>query len=80
MGSPELYDNQCQGIISEIECVIMSVDYRLAPEHPFPAPLEDCYAASKWFAENTEELGVDSSRIAVVVNFATTAADGKRPS
>ena len=66
MGSPEIYDNQCQGIISEIECVIMSVDYRLAPEHPFPAPLEDCYAALKWFSENAEELGVDSSRIAVV--------------
>ena len=66
MGSSEIYDNQCQGIISEIECVIISVDFRLAPEHPFPAPLEDCYAALKWFAENSEELSVDSSRIAVV--------------
>ncbi|MGO4348441.1 alpha/beta hydrolase [Paenibacillus sp. MCAF9] len=66
LGSADMMDPTLQQLVSEINCVIVSVDYRLAPEHPFPAPLEDCYAALNWFSENAEELGVDSTRIAVV--------------
>lgn len=66
LGSADMMDFALQQLVSELECVIVSVDYRLAPEHPFPAPLEDCYAALKWFSENAEKLGSDSSRIAVV--------------
>ncbi|WP_338554381.1 alpha/beta hydrolase [Paenibacillus sp. KS-LC4] len=66
LGSADMMDVALQQMVSELECVIVSVDYRLAPEHPFPAPLEDCYAALKWFSENAEELGSDSSKIAVM--------------
>jgi acetyl esterase/lipase len=43
----------------------VSVDCQLAPEHPFPAPIEDCYAGSKWLFRDADEFGVDPSRIAI---------------
>ncbi len=66
LGSADMMDPALQQLVSELECVIVSVDYRLAPEHPYPAPLEDCYAALQWFSDNADELGSDSSRIAVM--------------
>lgn len=47
------------------ECVVVSVEYRLAPENPYPAPLEDCYAVLKWLSSHAGEIDVDSSRIAI---------------
>ena len=64
-GSLELYDADCRRIAAEVGAVVFSVDYRLAPEHPFPAGLEDCYATLVWLADQAGELGVDPDRIAV---------------
>jgi acetyl esterase len=46
-------------------CKVVSVEYRLSPEHKFPGPLDDCYAALEWVAANGAEIGVDPSRLAV---------------
>lgn len=59
-------DFGCLQIAEETGCPVYSVDYRLAPENPYPAGLEDCYTALKWMHENAGELGLDRSRIAVV--------------
>jgi acetyl esterase/lipase len=51
--------------VGEIGAVVLSVEYRLAPEHPDPAPVEDCYAGLAWTAKHAEELSVDPSRIMI---------------
>jgi acetyl esterase/lipase len=48
-----------------LDCVVVSVEYRLAPEHPYPVPLEDCYAGLTWVAAHAERLGIDPDRVAV---------------
>ena len=65
VGSVGQDDLVAQRVAEEVHCVLVSVDYRLAPEHPFPAPLEDCYAALKWMAGGAPELGMDPARIAI---------------
>jgi acetyl esterase/lipase len=49
----------------ELNLIVVSVEYRLAPEHPHPAPVEDCYAGLRWAAENAKEIGIDPERILV---------------
>lgn len=65
MGNIEMMDPWCDKVAAEFPAVVVSVEYRLAPEYPFPAGLEDCYAALAWFADNAESLGVDCDRIAI---------------
>ncbi len=65
MGDVDMNDGYCAGIADELNVLVTSVEYRLAPENPFPAPLEDCYAGLAWLWRSAGELGVDTSRIAV---------------
>lgn len=61
VGNLETHDNICQRIAQESGWTVVSVDYRLAPEHPFPAPLEDAYAATEYVVENSGEFGGDGT-------------------
>ncbi|MEW9052298.1 MAG: alpha/beta hydrolase [Neobacillus sp.] len=65
VGSVEDNDDLCMKFVKEACCVVVSVDYRLAPENPYPAPVEDCYSALKWIADHAASLNIDSNRIGV---------------
>jgi acetyl esterase len=65
IGSLDSHDNTAGRMAAESGCTVVSVEYRLAPETKFPAPLEDCYAATAWVAAHAAELDVDPSRLAI---------------
>lgn len=65
VGSIETHDELCRELTNGIGCILVSVDYRLAPEHKFPAAVEDCYHATKWAVENADSMGGDAAHIAV---------------
>ncbi|HRW38539.1 MAG TPA: alpha/beta hydrolase [Aquihabitans sp.] len=65
MGIPEQSHDAVARTAEAVGALVVSVDYRLAPEHPFPAALEDCWAALVWLADHADDLGVDRGRIAI---------------
>lgn len=64
-GNIEEADPVCRKLANHLKCVVVSVEYRLCPENPFPKPLDDCYAATKWVFENAESLGGEKEKLIV---------------
>jgi len=65
IGDLDSHDVVCRKLAHEGELIVISVDYRLAPEHKFPAAVDDAIAATKWVAANAERLGIDAARLMV---------------
>ncbi len=65
IGTPEQASKLCARFAEDIDVLVACPEYRLAPEHPYPTPVEDCYTALCWMHEHADELGIDPSRIAV---------------
>jgi acetyl esterase len=65
LGNLDSHDSFCRGLANDARCAVLAVDYRLAPEHKFPAAAEDAEAAVAWVATEGQKLGLDPSRMAV---------------
>lgn len=66
LGSPEMSCSTLLAIVEALDCVIVSVDYRLAPEHPFPAATDDAWAGLEWMVSNAATLGIDPQRVGLL--------------
>jgi acetyl esterase/lipase len=65
IGKPEITEASCIEYVRELGVVVVSVDYRLAPDYPFPTSLEDAYTALKWVVAHAQELAIDAARIGI---------------
>jgi acetyl esterase len=65
LGDLDSHDGACRHLAETSGVQVLSVDYRLAPEHPFPAPVRDCFAAYQWLTKNTDAVNADVTRLAV---------------
>jgi acetyl esterase len=79
IGNLDTHDSACRLLATQADCMVVAVDYRLAPEFKFPAGVEDCMATLRWVSQHAREIGADAERIAVGgdsagANLATVAA------
>jgi len=65
IGDLDTHDVVCRELANRSRCAVVSVDYRLAPEHKFPAAVDDTLAATRWIAQHAAQLGIDESRLAI---------------
>ncbi|MBH5316847.1 alpha/beta hydrolase [Paenibacillus sp. GSMTC-2017] len=65
LGGLDSHDSICRSLANKASCIVISVDYRLAPENKFPAAVEDAFTALKWVTEHTKKLNIDPQKIAV---------------
>jgi acetyl esterase/lipase len=65
IGSPAMDDALLSSTAAELDIVIVSPDYKLAPEHPYPAAIDDCHGTWRWLQENLSQRGIDGNRIAI---------------
>src|SRR2546423_8046253 len=65
IGSLQTHDSPCHQLSTKVGAVVVAVDYRMGPEHRFPAAVDDCYAATAWASEHAAEINGDASRLAV---------------
>lgn len=65
IGAPQMDDGLLSNLAAELDILIVSPEYRLAPEHPYPAPVDDCHEAWQWMLSNSSKLEIDTNRIAI---------------
>lgn len=65
IGDLDTHDVPCRALANQARCAVVSVDYRLGPEHKFPKAVDDCVAATSWVASHARELGIDATRLAI---------------
>ncbi|BFM15124.1 alpha/beta hydrolase [Maricurvus nonylphenolicus] len=65
LGNAKVDDRQCVKFAKQLGIAVISVEYRLAPKHPYPAAIDDCFAAWQWFQDEAKNLGVNPERIAI---------------
>lgn len=64
-GSPDIVEQMCKLLVTQLDCIAFNIDYRLCPENHYPQPLDDCFAATKWVHEHVVEYGGNPGKIAV---------------